>query len=301
MDEASATNLAAHIDRVPKTCFWEITEACNLRCIHCEAEAGVRDRNELSLDEGLKLVDDLAAIGCRRVHLTGGEPLVRPDWPELAARAVDRGMQAVVITNGLLLDEAAVERMVALGVTAVSVSIDGLKAEHDAIRVGPGGQRTGRSSFDAAVGAVRRAAASPLKVGIITQVHRRNLDQLDRLYQLAARLGADVWQVQIAMPLGRLWDIRYRYLLSPGQIPELVRRLTGLIADGRVTVSVADNIGYYGRHEPALRGGSAFWPGCMAGVRLVALRSNGDVNGCPSHPASPCTCAEPMVDGQRPW
>ena len=72
-------NLASWVDRVPVSCFWEITDACNLRCIHCEADAGLAARDELDTDEALGLADSLAALGCRHVCLTGGEPLVRPD------------------------------------------------------------------------------------------------------------------------------------------------------------------------------------------------------------------------------
>ena len=279
-------NLAAMLPREPATCFWEITDACNLRCIHCEADSGKRSPHELTTDEAMRLAGDLARSGCKSVMLTGGEPLVRKDWPLLARHLAELEMEVTVITNGVLVDAAMVSRLVEAGVSSASVSLDGDREVHDTIRQWPGRDRG--SVYDAAVNALELLAASPLRSAVITQVHKRNLHDLERIYEQVASLGVDAWQVQIAMPLGRLLDIRYQYLLEPAQMPDLVDRLAALVADGRVPVGVADNIGYYSRNEPRLRGALAgvqsFWVGCMAGVRLVAIRANGDVKGCPSHP-----------------
>ncbi len=286
-DATQPLNLAAMLPREPVTCFWEITDACNLRCIHCEADSGARAPDELTTDEALALAEELAGCGCEKVMLTGGEPLVRKDWPRLTRRLVELGVEVTVITNGVLVDEAMVNRLLDAGVSGASVSLDGDRQVHDTIRRWPGRERG--SVYEAAVAALERLAASPLKTAVITQVHKRNLHDLERMYEQVASLGVDAWQVQIAMPLGRLLDISYQYLIEPAQVRELVPRLAALVADGRVPVGVADNIGYYSREEPRLRGALAgtqsFWAGCLAGVRLVALRANGDVKGCPSHPA----------------
>ncbi|MCP4603991.1 MAG: radical SAM protein [Proteobacteria bacterium] len=282
------TNLAAIIPRIPVTCFWEITDACNLRCIHCEASSGKRSRNELTTEEALALADDLAVVGCQSAMLTGGEPLVRRDWPRIAERLAGKGLDVTLITNGLLIDEARVSRMIEAGVTGVSVSLDGEKEVHDTIRV-PALNTTG-STWEAAIHAIEQLVASPLKTAVITQVHKRNIDDLASMYETMVSLGIDVWQVQIAMPLGRLLDIRFEYLIEPSQIPGLETQLAEFVKDGRVSIAMADNIGYYSRLEPMLRGShkgqSSFWTGCMAGCRVLAICSDGDVKGCPSHPKS---------------
>ncbi len=284
-------NLAEKIPRFPQHCFWEITDACNLRCIHCEADAGQRARDELSTGEALSLADDLVAIGCKSVNLTGGEPFLRRDWPEIAGHLAGQGVNVTMITNGLPVDDACIGQMVATGVRAVSVSLDGNREVHDTIRVSP--SRNAPSSYDAAITALERLCASPLKTAVITQVHRHNLHDMPRMYELLDGMGVDAWQVQIAMPLGRLWKIRFDYLIEPRQIPALVTTLARLITatrgdDDRMKIAVADNIGYYGRLEPTIRGSmlgkETFWVGCLAGCRVLALCSNGDVKGCPSHP-----------------
>jgi len=274
------------VPRVPATCFFEITDACNLRCVHCEADAGTRCPDELTTAEALDLIDALAAAGTTRLMLTGGEPLLRADWPVIARRAADLGVAPTIITNGLLADGDAISRMVDAGVTGMSVSLDGDERVHDSIRVGPGGRPSG--CYRAAVGAIERGVESVLRVGVITQIHRRNLDDLERMYAQIADLGADVWQVQICMPLGRLLSLKEEYLVEVRDLPRLSETLTRLIALGRVPIAVADNIGYYDRNEPALRGSvggvRSFWTGCKAGLRVVGICADGTVKGCPSHP-----------------
>jgi radical SAM protein with 4Fe4S-binding SPASM domain len=279
-------NLATILERIPDHCFWEITDACNLRCIHCEADSGQADPAELSPEEALRLVDDLAACGCKRVCLTGGEPLVRRDWPAIAQRFAERGVDVSVISNGLLVDDHALQIMKAVGVTGVSVSIDGRQPVHDAIRLHPR-PRDG-SVYDLALAAIVRGKQAGLRVAVITQIHRHNLEDLETLHDLFATLGVDVWQLQLCMPLGRLVRFREKYLLEPRQLPQLVAKIESFIRAGQVPVLVADNIGYYGRCEPLLRSSTkprrTFWAGCLAGCRMVAICSNGDVKGCPSHP-----------------
>jgi radical SAM protein with 4Fe4S-binding SPASM domain len=279
-------NLAAVLPRVPRTAFFEITEACNLRCVHCWREADVRDRDEMGTDEALEVASELAAAGCTEVRLTGGEPLLREDWPGIATRFTGLGVAVTVITNGSLVDEAAAEAMRAAGVSRVAVSIDGEREVHDAIRV-PAVRGFG-SSFDRAVHGLDVLRRAGIATSVITQIHRRNVSGLKAVHDLAVAAGADTWQVQIAMPLGRMLDLRYEYLISPDDLPRLETQLARLIGLGAIRVMVTDNIGYYGPHEAVLRGAvegrAPFFAGCQAGCGVVAIRSNGDVKGCPSHP-----------------
>jgi radical SAM protein with 4Fe4S-binding SPASM domain len=276
------------LPRVPLTCFWEITEACNLRCIHCEADAGHAAADELSTEAALHLAQELAEARVEAVCLTGGEPLLRRDWPHIAHELSALGISVTVISNGTLVDRAMVNRMLEAGVTGLSVSLDGERAVHDAIRL-PVHPSDG-SRYDAALGAIRCAVSSPLKVAVITQIHSKNVGELRAMYEMLVSLGVAVWQVQLCMPLGRMPRLAPDYLVTPAALPALEQELAELIGEGRLRIAVGDNIGYYGRHEPTLRGSvrntSSFWLGCLAGCRVVALCANGDVKGCPSHPRS---------------
>jgi len=280
-------NLATRVERRPDHCVWEITTACILRCIHCELAAGTRDPDELGIDELLPIADDLAEAGCRKVSLTGGEPLLNKSWPLLAKRLAAHGITVKVVTNGLLLDDDVVDTMHEVGVHGVSVSLDGMRDEHDRIRRPPGRAKM-PSRFDSAIAAIRRVVASPLKTAVITHIHLGNLSELAKMYELLAGLGVELWQLQLAYPLGRLLAHEGKHLISPSDLPDLEARIGGFVRDGRMPVLATDNIGYYGRHESlirsALHGKHTFWTGCMAGCRGVCICSNGDVKGCPSQP-----------------
>ncbi|MGD9096805.1 MAG: radical SAM protein, partial [Desulfobacterales bacterium] len=83
---------------------WNMTRRCNLKCVHCYAQA--KDQafdNELTTAEGKALIDDLARFGSPVMLFSGGEPLMRPDLPEMAEYAVSKGMRAVISTNGTLI------------------------------------------------------------------------------------------------------------------------------------------------------------------------------------------------------
>jgi radical SAM protein with 4Fe4S-binding SPASM domain len=210
---------------------------------------------------------------------------VRQDWPIIARQLHRLGLSVTIITNGVLVDREAVGCMLQAGVSGLSVSLDGNREVHDAIRVPA--ERSTVSRYDSALRAIELAASSPLRTGVITQVHRDNIDDLGRMHEQLVSLGVDVWQVQICMPLGRLRRLRHRYLLDPERLHDLQDQLADFVRDGRMRIAVADNIGYYGPREATIRGAvkgiESFWMGCVAGCRVVALCANGDVKGCPSH------------------
>jgi radical SAM protein with 4Fe4S-binding SPASM domain len=279
--------LLQSLARVPQECVWEVTTACNLRCIHCECEAGPRDLDELTTEEALRLCDDLAELGVERVSLSGGEPLIRSDWHLLAARLKQHDVRVFLVTNGLLFDREVARRCVDLGVDWVSVSIDGLMATHDSIRRHPG--RGGVSSFRRAFEALTLSRASGLCTGVLTHINGRNLDELDGLYELLSVVPIQGWQLQLGCPQGRMRATEPGYLIAPEQLP----RIADFVAahrGGPFPITCADDLGYYTERESTLRPLDGehfpFWVGCYAGILGVAIESNGRVKGCPSLPSS---------------
>lgn len=183
----------------PRVAIWEVTRACDLACVHCRACAvPTRDPRELSTAEGLTLLEQVRDLGPDALVLTGGDPLKRPDLPDLVAAATKLGLHVALAPSVTpLLTADAVARLAAAGVRRVALSLDGPDAAaHDAFRGMPG-------SFAAtldAIGAVR-AAGLPLQVN--TSLSRENVGRLLATSLRVSELRPALWSVFFVVPVGR--------------------------------------------------------------------------------------------------
>jgi 12,18-didecarboxysiroheme deacetylase len=161
---------------------WNVTRACNLRCVHCYAHAVERSREkELSREQGLALIDDLADFGVPVILFSGGEPLVRPDLVELARYAVGKGMRAVISTNGTLISRQKAEELKEIGLSYVGVSLDGMEEVNDRFRGKKG-------AFREALAGIENCQAVGLKVGLRFTVNRMNAQEVPKIFDLLERL-----------------------------------------------------------------------------------------------------------------
>lgn len=157
---------------------WNITRRCNLKCVHCYAHAkDIPFENELSTQEGKGLIDDLAQFGSPVLLLSGGEPLVRKDLPELAAYAVEKGMRAVISTNGTLITPAIAATLKEIGLSYVGISLDGLEPVNDRFRGVKG-------AFAKAIQGIENCQAAGIKVGLRFTVNKANVTEIPGIFDL---------------------------------------------------------------------------------------------------------------------
>jgi 12,18-didecarboxysiroheme deacetylase len=157
---------------------WNVTRRCNLRCVHCYAHATDEAlNNELSTREGKAIIDDLAQFGVPVLLLSGGEPLVRPDLPELAAYAVEKGMRAVISTNGTLITPSVAKVLKDIGLSYVGISLDGMEAINDKFRGVKG-------SFNKAMEGIKNCQQAGIKVGLRFTVNRFNIAEIPSIFDL---------------------------------------------------------------------------------------------------------------------
>ena len=281
---------ADHLARRPKILMWEITDACNMRCLHCEAAAGRRHAGELSHDEAMAICDQIVEMGWVRVNITGGEPLVRKDWADIAGKLAAGGCSVALVTNALLFGDEVAREAAGVGVETVSFSLDGSRETHERIRVTPG---KGRSSYDAVFEGIRRAREHGMKTVAITHVNRWNFGELRAVHTRLIDAGVDGWQIQLAVPLGRVRELDEPYMLPVEQLSELEALCAWFIEFRRreevgPRIAVAHSIGYYGRNELILRRGyqdkPQFFVGCVAGWRTAGITSDGKVKPCAMSP-----------------
>ena len=124
----------------PRLLAWEITRSCNLYCAHCRASAVYGHcEGELSTAECFSLIDDILSVGKPVIILTGGEPLMRADFFEIAKYAADKGLKVVSGSNGTLVTEEVAARMKAIPIVRLGVSVDFpvRVAKGDAFDIGP--------------------------------------------------------------------------------------------------------------------------------------------------------------------
>ena len=266
------------IPAAPQICVWEVTLACNAACIHCGSWAGRARPHELTTDEALAACAALAELGVREVTLSGGEPLMRPDWERIVAALRGRGLLVELISNGLALDQLQAARIAKSGIRTVSLSVDGDAPVHDRLRGVPG-------AFARVMAAARALRAEGIRVGAVTQVCRLNLDRLAAIESALREGGFGAWQIQLTMPVGRCdRDLA----IDPGQIHQVIDFIVDDSTPLRLPRYGADNIGWMLPCEPALRSVARptdrVFRGCQAGLGVIGLVSDGTVRGCLSMP-----------------
>lgn len=183
----------------PFLVIWEVTQACDLACLHCRASATPdRDPRELETREGFALLDEIRGLGDPLMVFTGGDPLKRTDLFDLLRYSVGIGLRTTVTPSATpLLTAAAIDGFRDVGVARMAVSLDGPDAaSHDGFR------RVG-GSFDRTVFALRHACGIGLETQINTTVTRHNMHRLDEIAALVDSEGARLWSVFFLVATGR--------------------------------------------------------------------------------------------------
>lgn len=256
---------------VPKVAGWELTRRCNMKCIHCGSSAGAPHPDELTIEEGLNLCDQLADLGCIILTLSGGEPLLHPVWDRYAERLLKRGVKTYLITNGFYLEEN-VEKLLSAGVRRIGVSLDGLEKTHNFIRRNP-------DSFQRAMAGARAALEAGLSVGTVTHVSKKNIEELEEMYRTFVEAGLRFWQIQITFLSGRMLENR-ALACEPEEMLRIAKFIEEKRKEQKMKVVAGDNFGYFSKFDIS----DGEWKGCFAGRWLIGIDADGGVKGCLSLP-----------------
>lgn len=158
---------------------WCMTRKCNLKCIHCYSDSHAENYpNELSTEEAINLIDMLSEYKAAVLLFSGGEPLLRKDIFELAKYAVNKGIRAVVSSNGTLITPDIAQQIKDSGISYVGISIDGIGADNDKFR-GVGG------AYDSAINGVRNCVKIGQKVGLRFTMTKSNYKSIPDIFKLA--------------------------------------------------------------------------------------------------------------------
>ncbi len=196
----------------PRLIAWELTNACNLACIHCRASA-IKDPapDELSTAEAKHFVDELVEYK-PIIILTGGEPLLRSDVYDVAKYASGHGLRVVLATNGTLLTPQIARKLKDVGIQRVSISIDGsTKETHDTFRGEPG-------AFDAALHGIDILKNGGISFQVNTTITKRNLSEIPGIYDLALELEASALHIFLLVPNPKRYRLMSMNACSTGSM-----------------------------------------------------------------------------------
>ncbi|WP_019156127.1 TIGR04053 family radical SAM/SPASM domain-containing protein [Robertmurraya massiliosenegalensis] len=183
----------------PFIAIWEVTRACQLKCVHCRADAQTKPHpNELSHEEGIKLIDQIYEMNNPMLVFTGGDCMMREDLFDLAEYAVNKGMRVSMTPSATAnVTKEKMERAKNVGLSRWGFSLDGPTPEiHDHFRGTPG-------SFDLTIEKIKYLNELNMPLQINTVISRYNYDHLEQMVDVVKELKAVMWYIFLLVPTGR--------------------------------------------------------------------------------------------------
>ncbi len=160
---------------------WNSTRTCNLKCRHCYMSSDAKKyADELSTEEAKRFIDDLAEFNVPALLFSGGEPLIRPDFFELATYAASKGVRPTLSTNGTLITLEVAQKLKDIGVGYVGISLDGLQDVNDKFRGKEG-------AFEAAMQGIKNCVAVDQRVGLRFTINHHNIQELENIFDFIER------------------------------------------------------------------------------------------------------------------
>lgn len=278
----------------PKWIAWEITRRCNLKCVHCRSssELEAKEHPDFTLDEGKKILDDIASYASPVIVLSGGEPLLRKDVFEIARYGTGLGFRMCLATNGTLVTEEVCRQLKDAGIRMVSLSLDGAKAEtHDDFR-------NQKGAFAGTMKAIELFNKHEIPFLVNSSFTVRNQKEIPEIYKLVKSLGATAWYMFMIVPTGRGEDImeelipeklydeilEWHYQVEKEE-NELLMRPTCAPHYYRIVRQKAKQEGdtFKRRNLKFSTGGSK---GCLAGQLICLIDVDGEILPCSYFPKS---------------
>jgi len=257
----------------------EITRRCNLRCVHCYAEASDGAfPGELTRDEIARVLDDGREIGIREISLTGGEVLCHESFLDVVDDGIARGYDVRFVSNATLVTDEVVAELRRRPIKLVTVSLDAVRPElHERIR--------GAGTHAPTVRGIERLREAGLNVSVITAFSKLNVDDFDAILAFCVARRLD-WQVQITSAKGRCAKA---ITLAPEEYYALGEKVArAFAAELPINVIPMDDMATFSQLAP-LDALSRTWQGrCTGGLLNIFVRANGDVTPCSALAFAPC-------------
>jgi radical SAM protein with 4Fe4S-binding SPASM domain len=256
--------------------FLEITRTCNLSCRHCGSDCTSVNKNaELTTSSWIKILEDISKrfIPAPAIVLTGGEPMLQPDFKAIVEKLHELNMQWGLVSNGYSLDNNVLELLTTNDIHSITISLDGLEKSHNWLRGKP-------DSFTRAIEAIALVSKSgiPLK-DVVTCVNPKNLKELNKIVNVLIETGMPAWRLYRIFPAGRATG-NGELLLSVAETREMI----DWIIENRADLSKYGldlNLSCEGwlpyKIDKTVRNQPFF---CRSGVNTASILCDGTITGC---------------------
>lgn len=268
-------NMIINTASYPYSVGWAITNACNLRCIHCNMNSGSKCEGELTTEECFHLIDELKKNKVQKLTFFGGEPFIRQDFFKIVDYAFKSGIFLNVTTNALLLTDDIIKNEL-YKFDLVRVSLDGPTPElHEYIR-------NQKGIFYKTIEKINKMVDNGIDVGIVTCISRKNFEHLDDMVELLKKMKIKRWFLPLLSSAGRGSSLKDE-ILTPNEVKEFLIKVENLTKDVPFVVNL--DLPYSILLKEKNRNLKA---SCPAAITEMAIFANGDV--------SPC-CEIPVIGG----
>jgi radical SAM protein with 4Fe4S-binding SPASM domain len=301
--------------RVPVVIVWNVTNKCNLHCLHChQASSSLPQEKELTTNEAFQIIDHLSNTGLSILTFSGGEPLVRKDIYDLIQRATDNGIYCTIASNGIQMKPEVVKKISKSGIRRVEIGLDGTQpGTHDFLR-------NKKGSYKATVKGIQNCKKNGNfeEIGITTTLYQSNASEIPQIVDLAESLGATRFYLNRLIPAGRGVNITHLDVSDEDKrkiLHYLYNRFYNSVINGNGIQCYARGmtylsyIGYQQSHGQIFHVSEAFsgydtmfnrkfngelskfvrkfakgFSGCSAGLTYCGLSAQGDILPCvPAH------------------
>jgi len=262
---------------IPLYVVFDVTNKCNLKCIHCYSS---KYDKELTKNDLFHIIDMLYRNGAGIIDFGGGEPLLRDDIFEILSYSKKIGLYTSISTNGTLLDKDCVKRLKSINIDHVCISLDGANSEtHDHIR-------NKKGTFEKAIIGIKNCLNAGINTQISTVIMKNNIDELDEIHKLLTSLKVDGWYVYDFIPAGRGEKLQYEVIDSKKR-QQLLNRLQQLAISGNMLIkpypysitvnSASEKDSYFYKKYGKL---TEMFKGCLTARWMCHISSNGDLHPC---------------------
>lgn len=277
LDKLSEYRKKLYDKPILKDLFIEITSMCNAKCEHCGSSCGDKiTNNEISAYDLKKALYNIAEKYNPQhvlLNITGGEPLMRKDLFEIMDYANKLGFRWGMTSNGMLINDKIIEKMVETNMETISISIDGLKETHEKFRKVP-------NSFDRIIENIKKLQKEKsIKIVQVTTVaNKKNLNELEELYKLMIELNIVSWRVINVDPIGRAKE-NNEILLDAKDYLYLWDFIKEKRNENKLNVEYGCSHYLDLDYEKEIRDTYFI---CTAGLYVASILSNGDISVCPN-------------------